>query len=244
MGNINGISPHQMKCLLWLRENPQRSPAEYANWICPSCAQVRVISEMFSRMIDSGLITEQHVLTRDGLDTARDYSFRQPRHVPVPGFDGYFATRSGEVWSNRLPAKRRRDILRRLKGRPLNSYLKIQLYTNSGVVTTTIHSVIARTFHGDPEEGMQCRHLDGNPNNNHADNLQWGTAKQNSEDRDRHGRTPVGERHHATSITKEDAILIRQLASEGMSYSAIGYQMNLKRTTVGAIARKQNWGHV
>ena len=48
-----------------------------------------------------------------------------------------------------------------------------------------------------PSPKHEIRHLDGNKNNAHCDNLAWGTAKENAEDRERHGRTSRGASHSA-----------------------------------------------
>jgi len=39
---------------------------------------------------------------------------------------------------------------------------------------------------------MECCHLDGDPENNHLENLRWDTPKANARDRDFHGRTARG----------------------------------------------------
>lgn len=57
--------------------------------------------------------------------------------------------------------------------------------------TTSDHRIICATFHGPPPfDGAQVRHLDGNPKNNQAANLAWGTASENAADTIKHGKHP------------------------------------------------------
>jgi len=42
------------------------------------------------------------------------------------------------------------------------------------------HQVVARAFLGDPEYKQVVNHKDGNKKNNHIDNLEWSTYKQNN----------------------------------------------------------------
>ena len=52
-----------------------------------------------------------------------------------------------------------------------------------------VHYLVCRAFHGEkPSPCHEVRHLDGNPMNNHADNLAWGTRAENASDRVKHGR--------------------------------------------------------
>lgn len=54
--------------------------------------------------------------------------------------------------------------------------------------TTRVHVLVLEAFDRPRPKGAVCRHLDGNPINNHLSNLAWGTHKENTEDRKRHGR--------------------------------------------------------
>lgn len=58
-----------------------------------------------------------------------------------------------------------------------------------------IHRLVLETFIGPAPEGLQTRHLDGNPRNNRLDNLCWGTPKENQADRALHGTDNKGERN-------------------------------------------------
>lgn len=51
-----------------------------------------------------------------------------------------------------------------------------------------VHNIVLTAFVGSCPEGMQCRHLDGDPLNNRLSNLAWGTPRENSDDRIAHGR--------------------------------------------------------
>jgi hypothetical protein len=46
-----------------------------------------------------------------------------------------------------------------------------------------------------PSPDHEVRHLDGDKSNRCAENLAWGTARENAADRERHGRTSRGQSH-------------------------------------------------
>lgn len=73
-------------------------------------------------------------------------------------------------------------------------------------LTRFVHREVAYAFHGQPPfEGAIVRHLDGDPLNNRADNLAWGTLSENSLDREAHGRGQRGK----GKLTIEQARRIR-----------------------------------
>ena len=75
-------------------------------------------------------------------------------------------------------------------------YLCVRLTINGKRKHMHIHKLVAHKYLPKrPTPQHQLRHLDGNKNNNSADNLAWGTSKDNADDRERHGRTSRGERH-------------------------------------------------
>jgi len=80
--------------------------------------------------------------------------------------------------------------------------------------TVYTHKLVCEAWHGPRPEGMQCRHLDGDPLNCTPENLRWGTPKENSADTLRHG-------HHAN--------LSKTYCSNGHAYS----ERNTYRATQG-----------
>ena len=72
-------------------------------------------------------------------------------------------------------------------------YLRVRLYHNGQYVTKQIHRLVLQAFVGDCPNGMETRHLDGNPANNLLSNLKWDTKSENNKDRFRHGFTHKGD---------------------------------------------------
>lgn len=113
----------------------------------------------------------------------------------MPGFEGLYEAGPGAVRS----LDRTNAAGRRIKGRVLkpgrlvlpdgtpSGYFLLTLSRDRELHRLKLHRVIAAAFHGEPEPGQVARHLDGDPLNNHPDNLRWGTLRENHEDSVRHG---------------------------------------------------------
>lgn len=86
--------------------------------------------------------------------------------------------------------------------------------------------------------------------------LWCGTHADNNRDAAAKGLTPSGERHFwrrhpevvrwgeqnpAAKLKEADVIEIRTLHANGMSQTDIAAKLGIKRTTVGAIVRRENW---
>lgn len=72
----------------------------------------------------------------------------------------------------------------------VNSYLKVWLYNDKKKnAAAWVHRLVCMAFHGERPFGMNMvRHADDNGQNNHKDNLAWGTRAHNERDKD--GGTP------------------------------------------------------
>ncbi len=68
-------------------------------------------------------------------------------------------------------------------------YFIVCLSKNGGHKTYAIHRLVAEYHFGPCPEGLECRHLDGIPENLEPENLKYGTRSENMFDRTLHGTT-------------------------------------------------------
>ena len=77
--------------------------------------------------------------------------------------------------------------------------------------TLISHRLVATYYHPNPENKPQVNHKDGNKANNHPDNLEWATGKENIHHAIDTGLLTIkrGEANHFSKLTKEEAMAIR-----------------------------------
>ncbi|WP_082025680.1 HNH endonuclease [Methyloceanibacter caenitepidi] len=114
----------------------------------------------------------------------------------IPGWPDYSVTDDGVVYAT---GTNWRGYGKRVLIQHLNAYgyPTVRLKTSTGCRRRkTVHGLVASAFLPPrPSQAHEIRHMDGNKTNNEASNLAWGTAKDNADDRRRHGRTSRGSRH-------------------------------------------------
>lgn len=104
------------------------------------------------------------------------------------------------------------------------------------------HALIARAFHGPPPTpDHEVRHLNGDPLDNHAENLRWGTVAENAADTIRHHRSTRGERNAAAKLTWELAARIRQLHAAGVTQLRLADQFHVSQATVSDLVLNKTW---
>lgn len=121
--------------------------------------------------------------------------------LPVAGYEGWYEVSDrGHVRSldrrvssaaNRMAPNGRSYVIR---GRVLtsppdkNGYPYQWLSRNGHRKQYAVHALVCTAFNGPRPEGQEVRHLNGQPTDNRASNLMWGTTRENSDDVKDHGR--------------------------------------------------------
>ena len=125
------------------------------------------------------------------------------RWKPVNGYVGIYEVSShGRVRSLDRVVTYSDGRVRRHKGKILSTplsrdgYPAVNLHAQGRLKKRYVHSLIAETFIGPRPEGTEVCHNDGNPTNNHVDNLRYGTRSENMLDRVRHGTNPSTAKTH------------------------------------------------
>jgi len=165
----------------------------------------------------------------------------------IPGFSHYGVTRDGRVWVFFRRDKRHRPS----GGRFLR--LKVDKVGRCGVTLSNkgckyskrIHRLVLETFVGPCPEGMECRHLNGNPKDNRLDNLCWGTPKENQADRLTHGTDLRGEKSPNSKLTASMVRLIFNAYHDGAyTVCELVKEFKVSKSTIWAILNKKSWKHL
>lgn len=120
------------------------------------------------------------------MQTEKIYDQEQWKQHPVYGL--YEVSNMGRVRN-----KKTRRVLRAAYP-PGRSYSIVNLmhHNPDGRVSVAVHRLVAETWLGlKPSREYQVRHLNGDPRDNRASNLCWGTVAENKVDALRHGKLHV-----------------------------------------------------
>lgn len=105
-----------------------------------------------------------------------------------------------------------------------------------------VHRTVCALFNGPPPPGHQCRHLDGDINNNSSANLAWGTPSENSRDTIRHGNTCTGEKNGMAKLTTEKVNALRKMREEqGTPYYKLAKLFSVSTMTAFRAATKRSF---
>lgn len=148
----------------------------------------------------------------------------------VPTALGYFASEDGRILSRRRAVP---FLMNPMVSDDGHLYIFVEKKKR------WVHHLVLEAFGFPRPDGLECRHLDGNPANNHLNNLRWGTALENSHDRYEHG-TMLRAEDTITPLVREQVQVIRSL--EGVKSSRqVGKDFGVSHTTIQKIWRQERW---
>jgi hypothetical protein len=168
----------------------------------------------------------------------------------IPEFDGYEISSHGRVYSKAREVKRGTGTLK-IQGKMLKpSTLKkcghryVNLRKDGKYTSMYVHRLVALAFIGDPPDGKpQVAHWDGDPSNNNLSNLRWVSAKENSQDAIRLGRSvrPSGTERNESAFSKEDIRQIFEMKRSGKSNRSIAAVFQVAHSTISEIINRKRY---
>lgn len=174
---------------------------------------------------------------------------------PIPHVPNYSASSDGQIkcMYRRFVRGPQPSGMPRKQLRDHHGYSRISLFLNGSRKAHKVHRLIAAAFLGPCPEGMEVRHLDGDPSNNHIRNLAYGTHRENAMDTQLHGRNSYavhperfhrGEQIHGSKLTVDDVIAIRKKHSAGASFHSLAREYGIARSSITRACKGRTWAHV
>lgn len=168
----------------------------------------------------------------------------------VVGYPYYKIGNNGEVWSclcKTGTGRSHRGWLRLASYIDKKGYVRYSLRKKPGdrnQISYGLHKLLMDAFVGPRPDGYECRHIDDNKLNNDLSNLAWGTHAENTEDRDRNGKTLKGEKHPLAKLTEEKVRDIRRRSANGESRKSIAQDYGINPGSIASIIKFITWKEV
>ena len=156
----------------------------------------------------------------------------------IEGFPGYIVTSSGEVYGSRTNVGFRGYFRKLRPSRDAKGYLGLTICGRKKS-KKRVHRLVAQAFHPNPDGKPCVRHLDGNPENNHANNLAWGTYSENEQDKHQHGTYDL---RRVGKLSDAQRALAFELSGSGVPQKMIADVLSVSRPTITRLLNGSTWG--
>lgn len=165
----------------------------------------------------------------------------------IPGSPWYEASTLGRIRSwRKVPSGTRKVPLIRKPNPVACGYFQVHLGQGGGKKRPyLVHKAIASTFLGEPKEGMQVNHINGNKADNRICNLEYVTRSENAKHAYRLGlQSKKGERHHLAKLNEEKVQDIRRRLLRGEACAKIAEDYPVTRRAINSIKNGTGWPHL
>jgi hypothetical protein len=166
----------------------------------------------------------------------------------ITGFNGAYSVSSlGRVRSEHrtrrgksgAPTPVPQRILRAQQNR--DGHMRVVLCAPGGKTTAFVHALVLTAHVGPRPAGHQACHRNGDASDNRVENLRWGTAASNQQDRIAHGTTSRGASNGSAKLTEEQ---VRAIRADSRKHADIAAELGVARTTVGLVKAGKSWTHI
>lgn len=132
---------------------------------------------------------------------------------------------------------------------PRGGYLAVKMYASSlrSVKTRQIHRLVLTAFHRPRPKDTEANHIDGNKQNNHADNLEWVTHGENMRHAYKIGlvRPRQGEAMHNARLTDAIVLEMRRIRRDtGITYEELGKMFGVRAGFAWNVVSGKRWKHI
>lgn len=183
----------------------------------------------------------------EGVDGSTYSSIAEiPDDMPVlTDYSGLYVDKKGVCYSLRSSQSKKRIVRYGVSLLPRKcalskmgywffSYYDLKAHRNRPIY---IHQLVLKTFVGPCPEDMEIRHLDGNSQNNHLNNLKYGTRSENRIDSLDHGT-------HVTQKLREEDVLDILAQPNHITHIALAEKYGVVPATIAKVRNGFTWKHV
>jgi len=169
---------------------------------------------------------------------------------PVKDYENFYQVSNyGQVRSIDRTEVCKDGVVRFRKGRILRphqnyvGYLWVSFCTNDIRKKKKIHRLVAQCFISNPEDKPYVNHKDGNKQNNHVDNLEWVTPKENAHHAIENNLTTLlrGEKSPTNKLSSDNVLEIRSLINEGVNVKELAKKYGVHTSTIYRIKHNKSW---
>lgn len=173
--------------------------------------------------------------------TKTSYTFVPTEEVwkEIEGFEHYEISSHGRV---------RKTISKRLKVLKVDKkgYHNITLHTKGKRRYFKVHRLVAQAFIPNPENKKEVNHMNGIPDCNHKENLEWATRKENMQHAKEEGLVACGENHGMAKLTAKEVEDIRTLYvpyDKAFNQNALARKFGVSRTCINHVINNRSWAN-
>jgi len=135
---------------------------------------------------------------------------------------------------------RGRHLTQKSRARPRPGHLFVDISAGGRVSRKWVHRLVLEAFVGPCPAGTECCHGDGDPTNNHVENLRWDTHATNMAE----ANCATGSRHGMAKLLEADVIRIRHMVADGVTQLRVAAIFGVQRSTICNIVSGRTWKHV